>query len=67
MRNLQTILSFLTDTFGKLGAQFLSISFNDIVDIALLAVVLTMSIALSANGGRASSRSVWRSSSSSMR
>ena len=40
MRNLQTILSFLTDTFGKLGAQFLSISFNDIVDIALLAVVL---------------------------
>ena len=40
MRNLQTILSFLTDTFGKLGAQFLSISFNDIVDIALLVVVL---------------------------
>ena len=37
---MQTILSFLTDTFGKLGAQFLSISFNDIVDIALLAVVL---------------------------
>ena len=66
MRNLQTILSFLTDTFGKLGAQFLSISFNDIVDIALLAVVLYY-VYRFVREGRASSRSVWRSSSSSMR
>ena len=66
MRNLQTILSFLTDTFGKLGAQFLSISFNDIVDIALLAVVLYY-VYRFVRERRASSRSVWRSSSSSMR
>ena len=37
---MQTILGFLTDTFGRIGAQFLSISFNDVIDIALLAVVL---------------------------
>ena len=67
MRNLQTILSFLTDTFGKLGAQFLSISFNDIVDIALLAVVLYYVYRFVRERRAASSRSVWRSSSSSMR
>ena len=37
---LQTILNYLTDAFGKIGAQFMSISFSDVIDIAMLAVVL---------------------------
>ena len=37
---LQTILNYLIDAFGKIGAQFMSISFSDVIDIAMLAVVL---------------------------
>lgn len=37
---MQTFFDAVTDFFKKIGTQFLSMSFSDVIDIALLAVVL---------------------------